>query len=304
MKIGRRALTAGLLAAALPRRAFGDGGGEASTKLLDVRVPGRHSRRFTLLVPQHLAPGERVPLLVLLHGLGETVEERMGAYAWVERYGLAAAYERLRRPPVARTGTRADFADARVADINAELALRPFRGLLIACPYMPDLPIGAPGVLDDFARWITDTVAPRARAECPTLEDPAHTYLGGCSLGGHFSLEVFTRRAESFGAWGGVQTAISTAAAPRWAERLAQAAGGKRHLLVETSSGDPFRGANEALSSALTKRGAAHRFVAPPGPHDQIWLRESGTLEMLLWFDGLPRAQPRITRPPRRGVPG
>jgi hypothetical protein len=267
----------------------------------DIRVPGDWSRRFTLLVPKHLGPNERVPLLILLHGLGETGDERMGAFAWVERYGLGTAYDRLRRAPVARTTTRADWTDDRVRAINAELAVRPFRGLVVACPYTPDLPIGAPGVLDGFARWLTDVVAVRARAEAPVLDGVDHTMLGGCSLGGHFSLEMFIRRAEAFASWGGVQTAISVAAAPRYAERLAgaiaraNAADGRtRGVFIETSSADPFRDANRALSRSLDARGVANDFRELPGPHDQPWLRESGALELLYWHDERPRIDPRV----------
>ena len=232
----------------------------------DLRVEGSQSRRFVLGVPTHLAPSERVPLLVLLHGLGETGVERMGAWAWFERYGLGTSYDRLR---------------ARSA----------MRGLVLACPYMPDLPVGDPTAFDAYARWLVETVVARARLEAPVIDTPASTYLCGCSLGGHFSLEVMLRRADAFGAWGGVQTAIHEAAGERYARKLAEALArsGPRPLLVETSTGDPFRTGNLALSRALTRAGVANTFVELPGPHDQRWLRASGTERMLAWFDDLAR---------------
>src|SRR5262245_12598202 len=66
----------------------------------DLKVPGPPglADRFTLYTPKHLAPGERVPLLVLLHGLSETWSSEIGVHAWVQRYGLGNAYARLRRP--------------------------------------------------------------------------------------------------------------------------------------------------------------------------------------------------------------
>jgi hypothetical protein len=302
--IGRRAFAMSTLAfaAASIARARADApitGAPIDAEVRDIRVPGAHSRRFTLLVPRHLEKHERVPLVVLLHGLGETIDERMGAFAWIERYGLGTAYDRLRRAPLARTTTRADWSDARVAELNRELALRPFRGVAIACPFTPDLVIGAPGVLDGFASWIADVVVPRARREVPTLEDAEHTSLGGCSLGGHFSLEVFLRRPEAFGGWGGVQTAISAAAAPRYVERMERAIArvGPRDLLVETSTGDPFRNANEELARVLTKSRIEHTFRLLPGPHDQPWLRESGSIEMLLWHDQRKRKRLRAQAP-------
>jgi enterochelin esterase-like enzyme len=261
----------------------------------DLHVPGDRAlgRRFTLLVPKHLAPGERVPLLVLLHGLGETGDERMGAFAWLERYGLGSAYERLRRPPLARASRRKDWTDARLAEVNAALAARPFRGLAVACPFTPNVH-RAPNpsaALDGYARWLAEVVLPRARAEAPVFDDAARTSLDGCSLGGYIGAEVFLRRPELFGAWGGVQAALGAHRAPAYAERFekALAAAGPRDLHLLTSEGDPFRRANAALAAQLAKRSIAHTLRVLPGPHDQPWLREAGTIEMLLFHDRRPR---------------
>lgn len=261
--ISRRAVLAGAAGIAITRRARADVDPAWRPTSLDVRevkVEGAQSRRFVLGVPNHLAAGERVPLLVLLHGLGETGDERMGAWAWFERYGLGTSYDRLR-------------------------ASGAMRGLVLACPYMPNLPIADPRTFDAYARWLVETVIPRARQEAPAIDGASSTYLAGCSLGGHFSIEFLLRRPEAFGAWGGVQTAVSEAAGRRYGEKLAQS--GMRDFLVETSTGDPFRAGNEALSRALDASGVRHTFIELPGPHDQRWLRSSGTERMLAWFDGL-----------------
>jgi len=266
--ISRRALTSGAAASLFvhPARADVDPGWRPSE--LDVRevfVQGSLSRRFVLGVPRHLGPGERVPLLVVLHGLGETGDERMGAWAWFERYGLGTSYDRL----------------------SASLS---FRGLVLACPYMPNLPGGDSGAFDAYARWIALTVVPRARRESPAIDTMRATYLAGCSLGGYFSLEVLLRQPETFGAWGGVQSALGEGAARRYAERLAAVTArvGPRDLLIETSRGDPFRAGNEALARALARAAVPNTFVELPGPHDQPWLRQHGTAAMLEWFTNLP----------------
>ena len=241
-----------------------------------IRVEGDVSRLFVLAVPRHLEPWERVPLLVLLHGLGETSDERTGAWAWLERYGLGTSYDRLRA-----AGT--------------------MRGLVVACPYMPDLPVADPGAFNRFARSIVETVVPRARREAPpALAQPGCTYLGGCSLGGHFALEVLLRQPRAFSAWGGVQTAINAEAGERYASRLA--ACGPHDLLVETSTSDPFREGNAALARALARSTVDRTFLELPGPHDQPWLRRSGTATMLQWFDDRPRPELR-PRPPTVAPP-
>ena len=263
--ISRRAVLAGAAGIVVTRRARADvdpGWRPTSLDVREVAVEGTQSRRFVLGVPTHLAAGERAPLLVLLHGLGETGDARMGAWAWFERYGLGTSYDRLR-------------------------ASGAMRGLVLACPYMPNLPIADPRTFDAYARWLVETVVPRARQEAPAIDGASATYLAGCSLGGHFSIELLLRRPEAFGAWGGVQTAIGEAAGRRYGGRLSQA--GMRDLLVETSTGDPFRAGNEALSRALDASGVRHTFIELPGPHDQRWLRSSGTERMLAWFDALSR---------------
>lgn len=256
----------------------------------DIQVAGDRAlgRRFVLCVPKHLKAGEKVPLLVLLHGLGETGDERTGAFAWVERYGLATAYERLRKPPIARTSKRKEWTDARLAEVNVGLAAKAFAGMCIVCPYTPNvhkLPSPAAS-LDAYARWLTDVVIPRARKDAPVHADAARTAIDGCSLGGYVALEVFLRKPDVFGACGGVQSAISEFRAPGHAERVATVlAKTPRPLHFLTSENDPFLAGNKRLVADLRKKNVACDLRVLPGPHDQPWLREAGTIEMLLWHD-------------------
>lgn len=256
----------------------------------DVQVGGDRAlgRRFLLCVPKHLKPGEKVPLVVLLHGLGETGDERTGAYAWVERYGLATAYERLRKPPIARIGKRKDWTDARLAEVNAALVKQAFAGLCLVCPYTPNVhKLPDPnGKLDAYAKWITDVVIPRARKDAPVHADAARTAIDGCSLGGYVALEVFLRRPDAFGALGGVQSAVSAFRAPGYADRIAAAlAKAKKPIHLLTSEADPFLPGNKKIAADLAKKGVACDLRVLPGPHDQPWLREAGTIEALLWHD-------------------
>jgi enterochelin esterase-like enzyme len=154
---------------------------------------------------------------------------------------------------------------------------------------MPDPHKGgnAATTLDALAEWIVESVVPRAQVEAPVVPDPAKTAIGGCSLGGYAGLEVFLRRPESFAGFAGVQSAIGEAGAPAYADRIARAIArvGPRKLLLESSSLDPYRAANERLAAELKTRKLAADLRVPPGPHDQPWLREAGTIELLLWLD-------------------
>jgi hypothetical protein len=283
--LGRRRLLAGVGAGLLTRSARAkDADLEAdlrNLRLLDLTEAGR---RFVLIRPKYQQPEQRLPLVVLLHGLGETGDPRLGAYAWVEKYGLGSAWQRLKRAPVERTSTRGDWTDERLTDVNAELAARPFRGFVLACPHMP-MPEGPP-FHEAYARWIAESLVPRCRREVPTIEDRDHTVLAGVSLGGYVSLEVLTRVPQVFGAWAGVQSAFAAASAPAYAAAIAKSAPW-RGLLVLSSREDRFRAVSEALDAALTARSLPHTTRIIPGPHDQPWLQEAGTIETLLWLDRL-----------------
>lgn len=267
--------------AAVPREADED---LRNLRLLDLREGGR---RFLLLVPRYQQPDQRLPVAVFLHGLGETVDEKLGAYAWLDKYGLGSAWQRLKRPPIERTSTRGEWTDARLSEVNAELAERPFRGLAMVCPFMPN-PRG-PAEVDAYARWIESSLLPRVRKETPVLEDPKRTYLCGVSLGGYVSLEVLVRLPRVFGAWAGLQTAIGTWAAKGYAEKIAAAQrdGGQRPMLILTSTQDHWRASSEALANELAAAKVPSTFRMIPGPHDQPWLREAGTIEALSWLDRL-----------------
>ncbi|MEZ4259871.1 MAG: hypothetical protein R3B36_12435 [Polyangiaceae bacterium] len=304
--LGRRELLMGLGAGTvLGHAATATGAPDRRAQLgaqldgLEVRELREGGRLSLLVVRRGLRPPARVPLLVLLHGLGETGDEQMGAWAWLERYGLASAWQRLERPPIVRTSKRGEWSDARLAEVNAELAARPFRGLAMVCPFMPKL---APHEMPAYAAWLERVVA-RARAEVPIISPEVDsTYLCGCSLGAYVSLEVMARTPHVFGAWGGVQTAIGAWAAPGYAKRLSTAFGGKaRPLFVETSSLDHYRKSSEALHAAFEREGMPATKRVSTGPHDQPWLREVGTLEALLWFDRLSSA--RAARAADAGAP-
>lgn len=293
MSLRRRALLTGmtgLAASVVAGRTRADG---SSTKEFDADADLRNltlldlsegGRRFVLITPRWQNPDAPVPLVVFLHGLGETSNERLGAYAWFEKYGLGSAWQRLKRAPIDSTSKRGEWTEARLGEVNGELTARPFRGFAMACPFMPN-PRGAAD-LDDYARWIERSLIPRCRKEARVLTEPARTYLCGVSLGGYVSLEMLVRLPHVFGAWAGLQTAIGTWAAAGYAEKIAATTASKP-LLVLTSTLDHWRTSSEALVAAFDAKKIAHSFRVVPGPHDQPWLREAGTIEALHWLDRL-----------------
>ncbi len=297
--------SSGLLGATEARRARADVAPpydeEADVQNLRLLDRSEAGRRYVVLTPRYLQPGAKLPVVVLLHGLGETMDPRLGAYAWLEKYGLGQAWQRLMRPPLARTSARGEWTDERLAEVNASLAADPFRGFVMICPHMPN-PKG-PAEVGAYASWLTGPLLAKVRAELPeagTARD--ETYLAGVSLGGWVSLEVLVRAPETFSVWAGVQTAIGTWAADGFVEKIARAPVRPRAMLVLTSTQDHWRASSEALASAFRARKLACDGRTIPGPHDQPWLREAGTIETLLWLDRqrAPLAPQRATGLPTR----
>jgi predicted esterase len=255
----------------------------------DITVTGDRqlARRALVLSPKHARGGERFPVLVLLHGLGETDSEELGVHAWSDRYGLIDADAHLRHPPV--SGARRYLSDERIAQIDAELARMPYRGFVLVCPFTPNIyKLPPPAVaLDRYADWIVGTLLPAVRANAPATTDVAATAIDGVSLGGFVAFEVFLRKPEMFGAVGGVQTAIGDQTALGYAARLRALVDrvGPRAVHIESSIWDPSLPAHMTMSKRLHQLGVPHDLDVLTGGHDQIFLREVGTLEMLLWHD-------------------
>jgi predicted esterase len=258
----------------------------------DLRLDGdpKLARRALVLVPKHVPTCARLPLLVLLHGLGETGNELLGIHAWGDLYGLVRCYERLRRPPVVRTRPGRPFlSEQRLSELNGSLERKPLQGLVIACPVTPNPHRSGPAaqVLDEYAEWIHGALLPAVRRVAPLVDGAEGRGLDGCSLGGYVAIELMLRRPELFGTFGTVQGAYSAPRAVQYARALARVLQrvGPRPIHIESSSQDPYREANEAMSRELGRLGVPHELCVPVGPHSQPWLREVGTLEMLLWHD-------------------
>jgi enterochelin esterase-like enzyme len=265
----------------------------AAEPLLAVRelsVPdaGRFGKKCLLLRPARVAESVPLPLLLLFHGLGETDSEALGIHAWQDRYGLPEAYARLVAPPVARTlPNKRYLSDDRLIQINRELTQVPFPDLNVVCAFTPNpfkVNPSAP-LLDRYAAYVEGALLPAVRAALPSLSGSEHCGIDGVSLGGYVSLEVFLRKPELFAVVGTMQGAFGKPLAEVYARRVAEAVAkvGPRALHVTTTTFDPFRDAALLFAQRLKERGLNATLTLAEGPHDQTFLREAGSLEMLLF---------------------
>jgi enterochelin esterase-like enzyme len=253
------------------------------------------------IVPQWGAPEQRFPLLVALHGRGESVRGvDVGAHGWMRDYELGHAIARLRSPPLTREDFKGFVEDARLARINASLAERPFRGLIVVCPWVPDLFTDRDRTNLDaalpYSRFLVEQLLPRAQAETPALRDREATGIDGVSLGGRVALVVGFAYPGRFGALGTLQAAIQESEPVALARRAKSAMmdAQKLRLRLVTSDQDYFRGAIGQLHLALDGEGIEHEHLVLPGPHDYIFNRGPGGVEMLLWHDRVLRGEPGL----------
>jgi hypothetical protein len=247
------------------------------------------ARHALVMYPTPSERGRTYPGLLLFHGRGETASEAAALHAWRASYGLERSDARLRRPPIALTpDERRYILPAQLDAIHSRLATKPFSGLCVICPVTPN-PHRArrpERVLDRYSEWIEHTLLPAASAAAP-LDLARGVGVDGCSMGGYVAAEVFARKPHLFRSFGVVQPAVGQFRVPRYARHLARAL--KQQTLLgihlQTSTRDPYRGAVSALGRHLKRQGARFTLDVLPGPHDQHWLRATGTLAMLAWHD-------------------
>jgi pimeloyl-ACP methyl ester carboxylesterase len=230
----------------------------------------------------------RFPVVVALHGRGEALKPPAeGMMGWPRDYAMVHAIDRLRAPPL-RESDYLGFVDtARMAQANASLGARPFGGVIVACPWLPDLRPAATGDIAGYGRFVLDELLPRVRRETPALGTAEATGIDGVSLGGMIALRIGLTCPDAFGAVGGIQPAIAEGQNGEWTA-LAQVARARRagmKLRLLTSHEDYFRDAIIAVSQAWSAGGIDHDFADIPGPHDYVFNRGPGSIELLLWHD-------------------
>lgn len=250
--------------------------------------------RAVAIVPAWLGPNDKLPLLFALHGRGEANKgPALGVMGWPKDYALLRAIERVCSPPLTTTDFEGMVEERRLVDHNEALRKRPFAGLVVVCPYSPDVDLRKPSQIREYSEYFMNTVLPRAKKELPVLGTPSSVGIDGVSLGGALSLRIGLGNPEAFGAVGTLQAAVGEDQVPEYTD-LARAARSKNPALklrLLTSDKDYFRRALHSASKAWRAAGVDHDFEEVPGVHDYPFNRGPGAIEMLLWHDrGLARA--------------
>lgn len=300
----RRAFLASSALAALPGASAAEGNAEpAKPRVEAAKAPNAGaltwaeltlerrrgaSYRAIVLHPARPAIDRTYPGLLLFHGRGESRRPELGLHAWRGAYGLERAHARLVRPPLTLSRDERRYIEPeQLQRLDETLRDEPFAGLVYICPFTPN-PHRArspEALLDGYSDWIEHVLLPAVRASTPL----APTLLGvdGCSMGGYVAAEVFARKPHLFQTFGVVQPAFGVFRVGAYAEALARAqgSGSLRGIHLLTSTLDPYRRSVEALGRELGGRDARFELDILPGPHDQRWLRATGTVAMLAWHE-------------------
>jgi enterochelin esterase-like enzyme len=249
-------------------------------------------------VPAHTAT-QKFPVLIALHGRGEAFKgPARGARGWVDDYGLTRAIERLAHPPLVADDYGGEVDPARLASLNQRLAQAPYAGLIVVCPYTPDILAGrrAFSAAEPLAGFIVDQLLPRVFAETPALNEPEHVGIDGVSLGGRAALLVGFERPRSFGVVASLQAAIDASEIAELVTRAGRAREANPKLVVRllTSDRDYFVSEIQMLSRAFHDAKFAHSFVRVRGDHSYEFNRGPGAFEMLTFHNWALRAQPTL----------
>lgn len=255
------------------------------TRVWDFSSSPTGPTRAVVMLPARRDPSARWPLLVAFHGWGESNRGvDAGAWGWARDYELGASDSELRHTPLRREAFLGFVEPARYERLRRDLTRRPYRGLIIVTPYTPDtLDPDSGATASAYADWVANTLVPRARRELPVLQDRAATGVDGVSLGGLTALEVGLSHPEVFGVVGALQPAVHRRVERVLARRRSSAPAQRIRLVG--SRADGLTRHILTLDAAMTARHIAHDMRLVEGPHDYVFNRGPGGVEMLLFHD-------------------
>jgi hypothetical protein len=221
--------------------------------------------------------------VIALHGRGEALKgPDAGAFGWPNDYALTKAWERLCAPPLVADDFGGLVTDDYLGGVNRELRAHPWRGLIVVCPYLPDLDLRRDHDVVEYGRFLVEVLLPRVHRELPTT---ARVGIDGVSLGGAVALRAGLRFPDTFAAVAALQPAVDGGRVADLVD-LARAARARQPTLalrLTTSHGDDYREITRTLSSGWSDAGITHDFSELPGPHDYVFNRGPGAYELLTW---------------------
>jgi len=228
---------------------------------------------------------KKYPLLILFSGRGEAIRSNYeGALGWVQYYSLPKTLNAIRRGQVTKNDFFELVTDEMLIKYNNNLEAKPYEEMVIACPKTPDLNYMIS--LDDKAydnfisKELIKILEDRYRI------DKTKIGVDGVSLGGVYSCYFGLKYPDIFSSWGSIQGAttafmeIFKALVDKNKEKI-----NKQKINIVTSTDDYLKVNCQKLHQFLENNGIKHRFVMLQGPHDYIFNRGPGAIDMLIFHN-------------------
>ncbi|GAC1365419.1 MAG: hypothetical protein NVSMB47_16780 [Polyangiales bacterium] len=234
-------------------------------------------------IPRDLAPGERLPLIVLLPGGHHNMQgPTTGVWGWWSEYMLGDLDTALRRGSLTERDFQGLVRPPELAAFNGWLASMPYRGAVYVTPWVVGRQLDPAPHGTMVAAFLRDVVA-RARAELPVLSSREATGLGGMSSGGLWALYAGALDADLFGTVVATQPFTDELVKPIHDTVVARAQ--PQRLKIVTSTDDHQKKTTTELSESLRRDGVEHELVEYLGAHSAAFAAGPGGLDALLTFD-------------------
>lgn len=252
-------------------------------------------------VPKDIAPGTKLPLVVLLPGGHSNWQPHdAGCWCWWSEYGLGDCESALRNPPLDDHDFQGLVRPEELVRFNAYLAKTPYRGVVIAAAWCltRDYTLERNGAMN--SAWLHQLVE-RCRAELPVLTTRDATGLGGMSSGGLWALYCGSQCEDLFSHV--ISSEPYTRELVQVLRRAIVARKSDQTLKIVSANEDRIRPVTLELVEALRADGVALEYVEYLGKHDQRFAAGPGGIDVLFSFDRMLRGEledgtPRVAPTP------
>ncbi len=230
-------------------------------------------------------PSKRYPLVIAFGGAGECARApREGALAWVKYYRMDEAVKALTTNHLEPVDFRGLVTQQQLTYFNNRLKKEPYSGVIVACPYSPQISSVKEFEDPKYERFIIDELIPLLKRRYRVAQ--GRVGVDGVSMGGarsmFFGLKypvVFSSIGSSQGAFGPFMDTFSDLVHKN-REILK-----KRRIQLVTSDGDGMAPSVKKMSALLKSEGIPHTYLNLKGPHDYIFNQGPGSISLLMFHN-------------------
>lgn len=240
-----------------------------------------------VLPPDYHTSQKTYPAVLSFAGLGESRRgNRLGAWGWVEKYGVVPAMAALHRGTITRRDFQKLVTPEELQGYQSILQTHPYQGVVLVCPYPPNILRKRSPEMPTFERYLLEELIPYTRKHLRVGQSADLWGVDGISLGGLLSTYIGFKYPQHFRAIGSQQASVGSY--PRYLKRLARENAEvlkTRALNIATSDRDPFKKTLRGFDKTLTDMDIPHRFTVLQGNHDKRFVKGPGSMELLLFHD-------------------